>query len=60
MITINEDKLVDIIYKAFSYAYCDNCEQNLDSDLCETCYRKYINWSASKEYIKNIVNSIKD
>lgn len=58
MITIDEDKLIDIIYKAFSYAYCDNCEKNMDDELCETCHRKYMNWSASKEYIKNIVNSI--
>ncbi len=55
---IDRQAAIDAIYNAFCYAYCDNCEKGMDENLCGDCHRKYQNWSASKESIKNALNKI--
>ena len=56
--TIYKQDAIDAIYKAFSYAYCDNCENGMNEDLCQDCYRKYQNWSASKKTVEKVINNL--
>ena len=53
---ISRQVAIDAVYEAFCYAYCDNCEKNLDEDLCGDCHRKYQNWSALKKTIEKVIN----
>ena len=55
---ISRQAAIDAVYEAFCYAYCDNCEKNLDEDLCGDCHRKYQNWSASKKTIEKVINAL--
>lgn len=61
---INKQDVVDAICEAFSYAYCDNCE-NVDSPKnypddfpCEWCHRKYISWKASKKAVEEALRKV--
>lgn len=56
--TIYRQAAIDAVYEAFCYAYCDNCEKNMDEDLCGDCHRKYQNWSASKKTIEKVINNL--
>ena len=55
---ISRQAAIDTVYDAFSYAYCDNCENEMNEDLCEDCHRKYQNWSASKKTIEKVINDL--
>jgi len=55
---IESQAAIDAVYDAFSYAYCDNCEKELDEDLCGDCHRKYQNWSASKKTVEKVINAL--
>lgn len=58
MDVIKKKVAIDAVYEAFCYAYCDNCEKNLDEDLCGDCHRKYQNWSASYKTIEKVINAL--
>ena len=58
MDVIKKQVAIDAVYEAFCYAYCDNCEKNLDEDLCGDCHRKYQNWSASYKTIEKVINAM--
>jgi methionyl-tRNA synthetase len=47
-----------MISEAFSYAYCDNCNNSDSLDNCEDCHRKYQNWKASKEICNILAENI--
>ena len=56
---ISGQAAIDAIYDAFCYAYCDNCENEMNNeDLCADCHRKYQNWSASKKIIERVINNL--
>ena len=55
---INRQDAIDAVYDAFCYAYCDNCEKEMNEDLCGDCHRKYQNWSASKKIIEKVINNL--
>lgn len=55
---ISRQAAIDAIYETFCYAYCDNCEKEMNEDLCGDCHRKYQNWSASKKIISKTINSL--
>lgn len=55
---ISRQAAIDAICEAFCYAYCDNCEKELDEDLCGDCHRKYQNWSASRKTVEKVINSL--
>lgn len=56
--TISRQAAIDAIYETFCYAYCDNCEKEMNEDLCGDCHRKYQNWAASKKIISKTMNSL--
>lgn len=56
--TISRQAAIDAIYETFCYAYCDNCEKEMNEDLCGDCHRKYQNWAASKKIISKTINSL--
>ena len=56
--SIDRQATINAIYEEFSYIYCNNCEKELDEDLCEDCHRKYMRWSASKKTIERVINSL--
>lgn len=56
--TISRQTAIDAIYHTFCYAYCDNCEKEMNEDLCGDCHRKYQNWSASKKIIEEVINNL--
>ena len=55
---IERQKAIEAIYETFCYAYCDNCEKEMNEDLCGDCHRKYQNWSASKKTIEKVINNL--
>ena len=55
---ISRQAAIDAVYDAFCYAYCDNCEKEMNEDLCGDCHRKYQNWSASKKIIEKVINNL--
>ena len=55
---ISRQTAIDDIYETFCYAYCDNCEKEMNEDLCGDCHRKYQNWAASKKIISKTINSL--
>ena len=55
---INAESAIDAFYDAFCYAYCDNCEKEMNEDSCEDCHRKYQNCSASKKIIEKVINNL--
>ena len=56
---IYKQQAIDAIYNTFSYAYCNNCENNgKDDDSCDECHRKYQNWAASKSTIEEVINAL--
>ena len=55
---ISRQDAIDAFYDAFCYAYCDNCEKEMNEDLCGDCHRKYQNWSASKKIIEKEINNL--
>ena len=55
---ISRKDAIDAVYKDFCYAYCDNCENDLDENLCGDCHRKYQNWKASKKSVEKTINRI--
>lgn len=50
-------KIADILLQEFQYIYCDTCRSQ-DSDNCQDCHRKYINWSLSSETAIKIAEKI--
>ena len=58
MSLISRQAAIDAVYDAFCYAYCDNCEKEMNEDLCGDCHRKYQNWSASKKIIEKVINNL--
>ena len=55
---IDRQAAIDAIYETFCYAYCDNCEKEMNEDFCGDCHRKYQNWAASKKIISKTINSL--
>lgn len=55
---ISREDAIEAVCDAFCYAYCDNCENNMDEDLCGDCHRKYQNWSASRKTVEETIKSI--
>ena len=56
---IYKQQAIDAIYNTFSYAYCNNCENNgKDNDSCDECHRKYQNWAASRNTIESVINAL--
>ena len=54
---IRREDAVEAVYEEFNYVYCHNCE-NDESDYCEMCHRKSMNWSASKGVIEDVIKSL--
>ena len=55
---VYKQNVIDEMYNTFSYAYCDNCENEMDEDRCGDCHRKYNNWAASKSTIERAINGL--
>ena len=55
---INEiQKVMDILLKEFDYVYCDTCKY-YDTDSCDDCHRKYINWALSVNTARRLAEEI--
>ena len=50
-------KIIDILLDNFQYIYCESCKHQ-DTDNCDECHRKYMNWSLSSEYANQIAEEI--
>ena len=50
-------KIIDILLDNFRYIYCDSCKHQ-NTDDCDDCHRKYINWSLSSESANQIAEEI--
>lgn len=56
-----KDKIAQFIYDYLDWAYCDDCRYNFeDSETCDCCHRKSINWGLSKETAGVIADKIMD
>ena len=56
-----KDKIAQFIYDYLDWAYCDDCRYNFeDSEKCDCCHRKSINWELSKETAGVIADKIMD
>lgn len=55
------DKIAQFIYGYLDWAYCDNCRYNFeDSDKCDCCHSKSINWELSEETAEVLADKIMD
>ena len=52
------DTITRIIEDNVSYAYCDNCEYDMDDEHCDDCHRKYMNWKLSHDTAFEIADKI--
>ena len=48
---------MDILLKEFDYVYCDTCKY-YDTDSCDDCHRKYINWALSVNTARRLAEEI--
>lgn len=55
---MSKDKIVEILKNEFRSVYCDSCKGEMDSDACDFCHRKYMNWSISDEYAEIVAEEI--
>lgn len=53
-----KEEITNILTETLCYAYCDNCGNNMDEDLCGDCHRKYQNWKLSVEVAEKIADEI--
>ena len=55
-----EDKIKEIFMRKFDGVYCDSCmcESQGDTEPCDYCHRKAMNWRISEEYAEQIVKEI--
>ena len=59
---MNEEKkqlVKDFLRKQFDYIYCETC-RFVDTDNCDYCHRKAMNWSISDNAIDDITKKILD
>lgn len=54
---ISRGDAIEAICKEFRCVYCWNCA-NQDTDNCEDCHRKYMNWSISRETVESVINGL--
>jgi len=57
-----------IIFEELSYIYCTNCrfadenydytQEDFNSDPCEDCYRKMMNWEISEQFSDELADKI--
>ena len=50
-------KVMDILLGEFHYVYCDTCEYD-NTDSCDDCHRKYMNWALSVNTAKKLAEEI--
>lgn len=59
---LDKNEIVNLLVEEFNNVYCYNCRGNDEPDmreeLCEDCYRKYMNWSISRVVAESIANKI--
>lgn len=59
---LDKDNIVKLLVEELNSVYCYNCRGNDEADmreeLCEDCYRKYMNWSISRITAERIANKI--
>ena len=51
-------EIVKILMENLCYAYCDNCGNDMDENLCGDCHRKYQNWKLSRTAAEKIADEI--
>ena len=50
-------KVMDILLEEFNYIYCDTCKY-YDTNSCDECHRKYMNWALSVNTAKRLAKEI--
>ena len=53
-----KEEIIEILEKEFGYIYCHNCKHNLESNSCDECHRKYMNWEISPETAERLAYKI--
>lgn len=53
-----KEEIIKILTETLCYAYCDNCGNDMDEDLCGDCHRKYQNWKLSRDAAGKIADEI--
>ena len=54
----NREEIIEILKNNLSYVYCDSCEFNLESECCDYCHRKSMNWGISTAFAEAIADAI--
>ena len=55
---INEiKKIMNILLENFYHVYCDTCKY-YDTDSCDDCHRKYMNWALSVDTARTLAEEI--
>ena len=57
----SKEEIIEILKREFGYIYCYNCkyeQEDSESDSCEWCHRKYMNWSISDSAAEEIAEEI--
>lgn len=53
-----KEEITNILTETLCYAYCDNCGNDMNEDLCGDCHRKYQNWKLSVDVAEKIADEI--
>ena len=53
-----KEEITRILVDALSYAYCDNCGNSDDEEVCEYCDRKGQNWRLGEHAAEKIADKI--
>lgn len=52
-----KQKIIDILLENFYGVYCDTCKY-YDTNSCDECHRKYMNWALSINTARTLAEEI--
>lgn len=56
-----KEKISEMLYQNLGAVYCYSCEYgdgDFESDMCEGCHRKYMNWALSRKAADGLAEEI--
>lgn len=55
---MNKEEIIKILNSHVGCAYCHNCQNKDNDNICDYCNRKSFNWELSENTAENIANEI--
>ena len=58
--TNKKEKQIDVVMSFLESVYCDTCCGSIQTETCEDCHRKSMNWSISRSAATRLIENILD